>query len=109
MNPTPMKDLLRGAMVRNRISKQITSSQIVELANKILPSMLPVGREKDAHAVSFKNQILKINVKNTSSKEHLHFQETDIVARIRREFEEVEIEHIGFYIRRSNPNNQHEF
>ncbi len=100
-----MKDLLRGAMTRNRISKQITSSQIVEVANKILPSILPAGREKDATVISFQNGVLKIVVNNSSSKEHLTYQESDIVARIRREFPEVKIERITFNIRRSYSNN----
>jgi hypothetical protein len=105
MSLSPMKDLLRGAMTRNRIANQITSSQIVEVANRILPKMLPDGREKDARVTSFKNKILKITVKNSSSKEHLMFQESDIVARIRREFPEIKIEKIGFSVRRKNTNN----
>ncbi len=100
-----MKDLLRGAMSRNRITKQITSSQIVETANQILPSLLPAGREKDARAVSFKNKILKISVKNSSSKDHLLYKENDIVSRIRREFPQIKIEKISFSIRKSNPLN----
>lgn len=78
MKPTSMGNLISGVLGRHNISRQVTSSLVVQEVNRFLEDTLENHVRVDVRALSFANHELKIACRNPAAS----FVMQDYIARI---------------------------
>lgn len=94
----PLRDLLTQAMQRARVSTQVTAAQIVSFANESISSFLKPDQRRFARAISYKNQLLTIEVLRASVGQYLKEQERDLIKMIQKRFPMFGIQRIRFRV-----------
>jgi|GEM_PF-2095103 len=95
-----MKDLLRKSLKQHGVSAEVTSSQMMIVANEFLQDVLPPFRQMDARAMSLKNEVLKINIKNGSVRQFLAPFEQELFQRLEEKFLKKVVSRIVYQISR---------
>ncbi|MFH1404864.1 MAG: hypothetical protein ABIH21_02080 [Patescibacteria group bacterium] len=90
-----LKDLLKGAVSRANIGRQVTATQIVETANQTLKKIMPDGRDLDARALSYKNKKILIECRNSAASHFINSQSRDIIEMIKTRIPDCELEKIN--------------
>src|SRR3989344_2797778 len=77
-----LQSLLRDAVARAHITKQVGASQVVEAANNFLLTM--PGQIKDKRAVAYRNNVLTIHCLNSPAGYHLRAANDTLMTEIKR-------------------------
>ncbi len=101
MGISSLRDLLSGSANRAGIRTSVTAAMIVECANKMLPTYLAGDRVDDARAVSFKDGVLKIQVRSAAARFSLRSHEIDLVRKLNEEFPHESVTRIRTFISRN--------
>ncbi|NQV89755.1 MAG: hypothetical protein HQ488_05505 [Parcubacteria group bacterium] len=99
MGISSLRDLLSGSVGgRFGMLKSVNASMIVEAANKMLPTYLPGDRRNDATAVSFKNGILRIQLRSSAARYSFKGHEEDLLKKLGEEFPGSSITKVSTFI-----------
>lgn len=101
MGISSLRDLLSGSVGRAGIRKSVTASMIVEAANKMLPTYLPGDRREDAKAVSFRNGVLRVQLKTSAARFSFRGHEEKLLKKLSEEFPTANIKKISTFISRN--------
>lgn len=93
----PIKDLLSRAMLRAKVSTQVSASRVVSAASDFLADILK-ERRVDARAASFHDQTLTIEGKNASIIQFVHEHEDELLASIRPRVPELPIRFVRYRV-----------
>lgn len=93
-----LRDLLKQAVQRSRISTQVTAAQIVSTANDILRKSFLTKRPKDGRVVSYRDETLTLEVRNSSASQFLHEQELSFIKELRESIPDVSVRQIRYRV-----------
>lgn len=93
----PIKDLLGRAMLRAKVSTQVSASRVVSAANDFLADILKEHRV-DARAASFHDQTLTIEGKNASIIQFVHEHETELLGSVQSHVTELPIRFVRYRV-----------
>ncbi len=89
-----LKDLLKNAVLRAGVSREITTAQIILSANEALESFVPTAYRKQTRAVSIREGIIAVHVTSSSLGQFIQDHEQAIIDRIKRQEPEARINHL---------------
>lgn len=108
MPPTSIRDVLSSsAFNQPGIRRSLTAAMIVEAANRSLRGYLPGRLSHDIVAISFKNGILRLGVKNGAARHELQRIEGELLEKLRQEFPKTTLSKIQAFI--SKESQRYEF
>ncbi len=106
MESLSIKDLLKGAVKRARIGRQISAVSIVDEVNSMLKRFLPSSNENDAKCISYKNGYVLIYTINSSASQALSYHKDEILNNLKDMFPEHKFNKITFRVVRRFPNKE---
>ena len=99
-----LKHLLKGAVSRARISRQVDAVEIVRFVNDALRRFLPTEHAQKAKAVSFKDGIVSIYLLNSSIRHALAVTEQDLLRKLQEAFPEKQFYKFSMRVCKRFPN-----
>lgn len=106
MEALSIKNLLKGAVKRARIGRQINAVNIVEEVNSMLKRFLPPTNQNDAKCISYKKGYVSIYTLNSSASQALSFHKDEILNNLTNMFPEHKFHKITFKVVRRFPNKE---
>ena len=100
----PLKNLLKGAISRARISRQVDARELVLFVNDALRRLVPFEKSQDAKAVSYKDGVMTIYVLHSSARHLLAQAEPDLLRKLKETFPEKQVLHFSIRISKRFPN-----
>jgi hypothetical protein len=99
MGIASIRDLLSGSgFNQSGIRKSITAAMVVECANRNLKGYLPGDRAYDVVAISYRNEILRLRVKNAAARYLLKRISDELLEKIRVSYPTVKILRITTFL-----------
>ncbi len=98
-----LKDLLKGAVGRARITRQVGAAQVVERTTEVIRRLLPTNRHSDARVISFKDGVVRIEASNGAASQVIRRHEEQIIKELSSLLPDVKIEKIRTRIHRPRP------
>ena|SRR3989338_6141170 len=93
-----LRNLLSGSLNRAGIRKSVKAAMIVEAANRIIPGHLPGMQAYDVVAISYKDGILRLRVKNSAARYALRGIEPILLMKLQEEFPSSSIKQISSFL-----------
>lgn len=90
----PLKNLLGDFLHRAQITRQVTTAQMVEMANEAIVGLLPASRAGDARACSIRDGILTVDCVNASAMQLIRQSQQVILNYIKRRVPQASIREI---------------
>ena len=66
-SPISIKDLLKPAVKRAGIEKEVTMAQLLEAGNEAVAKLLPPGHQLDARVISLREGVLMVACRHASA------------------------------------------
>jgi|SRR3989338_4763653 len=79
-----LKNLLGDAVGRAKITREVTTARLFEVANAAIHALLPKERHSDAWAGTYKDGVLTIHCSQASAADHLRKHAQDISGAIKQ-------------------------
>ena len=102
----PLKHLVKAAIHRAHITRQVSAHEIVRFANDLLVRLAPTGHPSDARATSYKDQVLSIYVLHSSARQALVGSEQDLLTKLRVAFPEKVFQKLSIRVSKRFPNEE---
>jgi len=99
----PLKNLLKGAVSRARISRQVNAREILLFVNDALRRLVPLDRSQDAKAVSYKEGVITIYVLHSAARHVLAQCEPDLLRKVKEAFPEKTVTSFSIRISKQFP------
>jgi hypothetical protein len=95
---THLKDLLRHAVARARITRQVDAMEIISFTTDALSRTLPDALKNRVRAVSYKNGLITVEVVGAAVRHALIGTEINTLDKLRQTFPEKKFEKISMRV-----------
>ncbi len=99
-----LKQLIRGAVHRAHVTRQVSALEIVRFMNDTLRRLLPNGSGANVKAISYKEGIVCICALNASVRHVVLSLETELLQKLRVAFPEKPFTKLSLRINKRFPN-----